>query len=172
METFVSQLTRFLEASLVGLNSDFALTVAGLHLTGEATIAWHDPVGCRCTLLKEWGTKLVERARPVAQKTITGLDFLRLKKGSDEGMQSFVHKFDTKLAQLEEKGRPMLQFVLACPESFRPDLLEVTVEGSEGLRQVQNRAIMLAQLKEVAGAPMSRVVDISQKSIKGPKSSF
>ena len=155
VEAFVSQLKRFFVASRIPGASSFAVCVAGLHLEGEATVAWQDQVGGLCESLEDWCIKLLERARPVSQKTLAGLKFLKMVKLDTETMEGFVLKFNTRLGQLDVQDVPRLKFVLGCPDWMRPELLAVTASGADGLREVQNKAIMLASLKTVAAGPGS-----------------
>ena len=153
VESFVSQLKRFFVASRIQGNSAFAVSVAGLHLEGEATVAWQDQIGGLCESLEDWCNKLVERARPVSQKTLAGLDLLKMVKLGTETMDTFVLRFNTRLGQLDVKDLPRLRFVLGCPDWMRPELLAVAADGADGLRAVQNKALMLASLRVVATGP-------------------
>ena len=131
-ESFVSQLKRFFLASQIDGNSSFAVSVAGLHLEGEATIAWQDQVGGDCKSLSEWCGKLVDKARPVSTKTLAGMDFLRMAKLGGESMADFVLRFNTKLGQVDLAEIPVLRFVLGCPELMRPELLAIAESGQDG----------------------------------------
>ena len=81
-------------------------------------------------------------------------------------MADYVLRFNTKLGQLDLEDTPMLNFVLGCPESLRPELLAVSRSGEEGLRLVQNRAIMLASLKTVATTSGGAPQDVVQLDVK------
>lgn len=166
VEAFVSQLKRFFTASLINGSTSFAVSIAGLHLEGEATVAWQDQVGGLCDSLEEWCQKLVARARPVSQTTLAGLEFLRMVKVGGETMDQFVLRFNTRLGQLDVQDVPRLRFVLGCPEWMRPELLAVAATGADGLQQVQNKAIMLASLKMVAASSSGAPGDSSRVDVQ------
>ena len=152
-EAFVSQLRSFLHLSGVDLQSSVAVQVAGLHLEGEAIVAWHTDVGSSCKSFEDWCQHLQARVRPVPVATLAALDLLRAERKPGESLDGFVQRFDGLAAKVQVADLLKYKFVLCCPESWRHELLLVSESGMEGLKATENRAVMMASLREASVGP-------------------